>query len=162
MHFCLKSKGILHITHYIRLSRHIYSGTTNLTFLKKIKNPDPVMGAKLNSKTHLRDTIFDCLSRFGRVKHQSLQKVQIWAKKKCSSKMQCEYKKTQNLTLISNPLKMLQKNAHKKVISKPIWHTWVKFETVHISVKFLLITFLWEFFLIFFNGFEISVKFCVF
>ncbi len=27
-------------------------GTTNLTFFQKIKNTDPLMGAKLKSKTH--------------------------------------------------------------------------------------------------------------
>jgi hypothetical protein len=33
--------------------------------------------------------------------------------------MQYGYQKTQNFTLILNPLKKLQKDAHKKVISKP-------------------------------------------
>jgi hypothetical protein len=49
----------------------------NLTFFKKIKNTDPLMGAKLKSKTHLQNTFFDFLSRFLRVWLQSLKKVLI-------------------------------------------------------------------------------------
>ena len=55
----------------------IQKGTTNLTFLKKIKNIVPVMGAKLKSKTHLLYTFFDFLSRFLRVWLQSSKKVLI-------------------------------------------------------------------------------------
>ncbi len=36
------------------------------------------MGAKLKSKTHLQNTLFDFLSRFLRVWLQSLKKVPIW------------------------------------------------------------------------------------
>ncbi len=39
----------------------------NLTFLKKIKNTDPVMGAKFKSKTHLLNTFFEFWRRFLRV-----------------------------------------------------------------------------------------------
>ncbi len=52
-------------------------GTTNLTFFQKTKNTDPLMGAKLKSKTHLQNTFFDFLSRFLRVWLQSLKKVLI-------------------------------------------------------------------------------------
>ena len=45
-----------------------------------MKNTDPLMGAKLKSKTHLQSTFFDFLSRFLRIWLQSLQKVQIWPK----------------------------------------------------------------------------------
>jgi hypothetical protein len=40
-----------------------------------MKNTDPLMGAKLKSKTHLQNTFFDFLSRFLRVWLQSLKKV---------------------------------------------------------------------------------------
>ncbi len=60
------------------------------------------MGAKLKSKTHLRNTFFDFLSRFLRVWLQSLKKVLIWPKN------------FKNFMLISNPLKKLWKNAPKK------------------------------------------------
>ncbi len=54
------------------------------------------------------------------------------------------------------------KNAPKKVISKTSLTNMSKSEKVHIYVTFLLITFFGAFFQTFFNGFEISVKFCVF
>jgi hypothetical protein len=46
-----------------------------------MKNTDPLMGAKLKSKTHLQNSFFDFLSRFLRVRLQSLKKVQIGPKK---------------------------------------------------------------------------------
>jgi hypothetical protein len=61
--------------------------------------------------------------------------------------------------LISNLLKKLLKNAHKKVISKTSLTNMSKSE---ISITFLLITFFVCIFLTFFDGFKISVKFCVF
>jgi hypothetical protein len=42
-----------------------------------MKNTDPLMAAKLKSKTHLQNTFFDFLSRFLRIWLQSLQKVLI-------------------------------------------------------------------------------------
>jgi hypothetical protein len=42
-----------------------------------MKNTDPLMGAKLKSKTHLHNRFFDFLSRFLRVWLQSLKKVLI-------------------------------------------------------------------------------------
>jgi hypothetical protein len=44
-------------------------------------NTDPLMGAKLKSKTHLQNTFFDFLSRVLRIWLQSLKKVQILPKK---------------------------------------------------------------------------------
>jgi hypothetical protein len=38
------------------------------------------MGAKLKSKTHLKNTLFDFLSRFLCIWLQSLQKVVLWPK----------------------------------------------------------------------------------
>ncbi len=57
-------------------------GYNEFDFLKKIKNTDPLMGAKLKSKTHLLNRFFDFLSRFLRVWLQSLKKILIWPKKK--------------------------------------------------------------------------------
>ncbi len=59
---------------------------------------------------------FDFLSRFLRVWLQSLKKVLIWPTNFFLFQKRCQ--KTQNFTLITNPLKMLFKNAPKKVISK--------------------------------------------
>jgi hypothetical protein len=42
-----------------------------------MKNTDPLMGAKLKSKTHLQNRFFDFLSRFLHVWLQSLKKVQV-------------------------------------------------------------------------------------
>ncbi len=72
------------------------------------------MGAKLKSKTHLQNTFFDFLSRFLRVWLQSSKKVLIWPKKIFFLKKSKKVSKTQNFTLISNPLKRLWKNAPKK------------------------------------------------
>ncbi len=139
----------------------IQKGTTNLTFLKKIKNIVPVMGAKLKSKTHLLNTFFWFLSRFMRVWLQGFQKMLLWTKNMFFWKNQKRYQKTQNFTPISNPLKKLVKNAQKKLKVKQVCRTWVKVKIVHISITFLLINFFGAFFQNFFNGFEISVKFCV-
>jgi hypothetical protein len=72
------------------------------------------MGANLKSKTHLLNTFFDFLSRFLRVWLQSLKKVLIWPKINFFEKNRKRCQKTQNSTLISNPLKKLWKNAPKK------------------------------------------------
>jgi hypothetical protein len=51
-------------------------GYNEFDFFYKMKKKDPVMGAKLKSKTHLQNPFFDFLSRFLRIWLQSLQKVQ--------------------------------------------------------------------------------------
>jgi hypothetical protein len=73
----------------------------------------------------------------------------------------------QNFTMISNPLKKFKKNAPKKFLAKQVLSktrsmNMSKSEKVNISVTFLLLTYLGEFFKNFFNGFKINVKFCVF
>ncbi len=72
-------------------------------------------------------------------------------------------KKTQNFTLISNPLKKVWKNALKKVISKNVTEICTFFTFTHVRQTCFAYNFCFgAFFLTFFNGFEISVKFCVF
>jgi hypothetical protein len=85
-----------------------------------MKNTDPLMGAKLKSKTHLQNTFFDFLSRFLRVWLQSLKKVLIsYYLTNFFLKKSKRCQKTQNFTLISNPLnKLLKFTVPKKVISK--------------------------------------------
>ncbi len=69
------------------------------------------MDAKLKSKTHLLNTFFYFLSRFLRIWLQSLKKGLIWPKNFFFEKNRKRCEKTQNFTLISNPLKKLWKNA---------------------------------------------------
>jgi hypothetical protein len=59
----------------LQVNLHAQQGTTILTFLKKIKNTGPLMGAKLKSKTHLQNTFFDFLSHFLRVWLQLFQRI---------------------------------------------------------------------------------------
>ncbi len=54
-------------------------GYNEFHFFQKIKNTDPVMGAKFRSKTHLLNTL-DFWRRFLRVWLQSLKKVLVWPK----------------------------------------------------------------------------------
>ncbi len=104
------------------------------------------MVAKLKCKTHLLNRFFDFLSRFLRVWLQSLKKVLIWPKKNFFVKNQKRCQKTQNSTLILNPLKKLWKNAQKKDISKTSLTNMSKSEKSAFSVRFLLITFFWYIF----------------
>ena len=83
-----------------------------------MKNTDPLMGAKLKSKTHLLNTFFDFLSRFLRVWLQSLKKVLIWPYIFFFN--QKRFQKMQNFMLISNPLKKFWKMHTQKVISKNV------------------------------------------
>ncbi len=67
----------------------------------------------------------------------------------------------QNFTMISNPLEKFLKNAPKKLLAKQVLSktrlNMSKSEKVNISLTFLLLTFLGEFF-----KFKINVIFCVF
>ncbi len=49
-------------------------GYNEFDFFQKMKNTDPLMGAKLKSKTHLQNTFFDFLSRFLRVLASKFEK----------------------------------------------------------------------------------------
>jgi hypothetical protein len=95
----------------------IFASISNFASEAKVRahlNTDPLMGAKLKSKTHLQNTFFVFLSRFLRVWLQSLKKVVLWLIKKFVEKNLKRCQKTQNFTLISNPLKKLLKNAPNK------------------------------------------------
>ncbi len=101
------------------------------------------------------------LRHFLRVWLQSLKKVLKWPIKNFSLKKLKKVSKTQNFTLISNPLKNVLKNLLKKLLAK-MWRKHALFPLLLMFVKLaLLITFLCAFFKNFFNGFEISMKFCV-
>jgi hypothetical protein len=98
------------------------------------------MGAKLNSKTHLLNTFFDFEPVFAR--------------------LTSKFEKSTNMTLKNFFLEKIE-----KVSKNAEFHA--DFESVEKVVKkctvtFLLITFFGKLFQNFFNGFEISVKFCVF
>jgi hypothetical protein len=74
-----------------------------------MKNTDPLMGAKLKSKTHILNTFLifepflDCLaSKFSKSANMTPKKIFFDKNLKI-------YQKTQNLTLILNPLKKLEK-----------------------------------------------------
>ncbi len=85
-----------------------------------------------------QNMFFYFLSRFLRIWLQSLPKVLIWSKKKFLWK-NCH--KTQNFTLISNPLKKVWKNEPKKVISKNVTEICI-FSLLLMFVKLvLLVTF---------------------
>jgi hypothetical protein len=79
------------------------------------------MEAKVNSKTHLKTAFFVFFSRFGRVCPHSFQKVLIGLEKTVLAKIQFGYQKLQNLMVISNLLKKLQKNHAQKKSTKKRW-----------------------------------------
>ncbi len=87
------------------------------------------MGAKWKSKTHLQNTFFDFLSRFLRVRLQSLQKVQIWPKKIFLCKKSENTSKNSEFHADFESIeKVVKKCAKKKVLAKKFWRTWVKNE----------------------------------
>ncbi len=102
------------------------------------------MGAKLKSKTHLQNPFFDFLSRFLRIWLQSLQKVQKWPKKLFFIKKDIKKRRISRWFRIR--WKCCKKMHQKKVTSKTSLTNISKSEKVHISVTFLRITFLGEFF----------------
>jgi hypothetical protein len=109
-----------------------------------MKNTDPLMGAKLKSKTHLPNTFYDFLSRFLRIWLQSLKKILIWPKKKFF--LQKSKKVSKNAIFhvdLESVEKIVKKCTKKKLQAKQVWRIWVKTKKVHLSVMFLLITFFW-------------------
>ncbi len=107
-----------------------------------MKNTDPLMGAKLKSKTHLLNTFFDFLSRFLRIWLQRLKKILKWSKKifflKKSKKVSKNAEFHADFESVEN---VVTKCTKKKLQAKQVWRTWVKTKKVHFSVSFLLITF---------------------
>ena len=83
-----------------------------------MKSTDPLMGAKLKSKTHLQNTFFDFLSRFLRVWLQSLKKVQIWPLKKIFLKKSKKVSKNAEFYTDFESVEKVVKKCAKKVISK--------------------------------------------
>ncbi len=86
----------------------------------KMKNTDPLMGAKLKSKTHLLNTFFDFLSRFLRVWLQSLKKVLIWPKKKFLGKNQKRCQKNPEFHAHFESVEKVVEKYTKKVIRNTI------------------------------------------
>ncbi len=112
-----------------------------------MKNADPGMVVKLNYKPHLLYTFFDFLSGFLRVWLQSSKKVLIWPKKKKFLKNSKKVSKDAKFHADSKSVEKVGKQCtQKKLQAKQIWRTWAKVKKVHISVTFLLITFLVHFF----------------
>ena len=83
-----------------------------------MKNTDPLMGAKLKSKTHLQNTFFDFLSRFLCICSQSSKKVQIWPNKKIFVKKSKKVSKNAEFHADFESVEKVVKNAQKKVTSK--------------------------------------------
>jgi hypothetical protein len=76
-----------------------------------MKNTDPEMNAKLKSRTHLRNMFLNLLSRFLR---GWLQSSKIANMTFTIFFLHKRYQKTQNFTLISNPLKKVFKKYTRK------------------------------------------------
>ncbi len=72
------------------------------------------------------------------------------------------YQKTQNFTLISNPLEKCEKIYPKKVISKNVTEICTFPTFTHVFQLCFAYNFFWCIFKNLFNGFEISMKFCFF
>ncbi len=118
------------------------------------------MGAKLKSKTHLLNTFlifWDFFLMFGfKVFKKCLYDKKIVLKK--SKKIS---KNTEFLADFKSVEKLLQ-NATKKVISKTTLMNMSKSENNTYFCHVLAHNFFGAFFQNFFNGFKISVKFCIF
>jgi hypothetical protein len=109
-------------------------------FKKKIKNTDPLVGAKLKSKTHLLNTFFDFLSLIARL----ASKVPIWAKKSFFWKKIKNLQKNAEFHADFESVEKVVKKCTKKVISKTsLTNMTIKVKIVHISITFLLITLFW-------------------
>ncbi len=110
-----------------------------------MKNTEPLIGAKLKSKTHLQNTFFDYLSRFLRVRLQSLQKVLICMTQKNFFWQNLKrYQKRRISRWFRIRWKSCRKMHQKKVISKKsLTNMRTKWKKGLFSVTFLLITFLW-------------------
>ncbi len=108
-------------------------GYNEFDFFFKIKNTDPVMGAKLKSKIHLLNTFFDFLSRFLRVWLQSLKKVLIWPKNFFFWKNQkrCQKSTNMNIWTLKNFFWKNRKRGQKLRISRWFRIRWKSCEKMH-------------------------------
>ncbi len=101
------------------------------------------MGAKLKSETHLQNTFLGFVSQFLRFWLQSYKKVFIWPKTIFFDKIILDIKNSEFDADFESINKVVTKCTKKKLEPKKVWRTWVKVKKVHISVRFLLITFFW-------------------
>ncbi len=90
------------------------------------------------------------------------EKVLIWPLKFFFWQNRKRCQKTQNFTLISNPLKKCWKNVQKKLLVKNVMEKCTFFTFTHVRQTCFAYNFFCAFFHNFFNRVEISVKFCVF
>jgi hypothetical protein len=132
-------------------------GYNEFDFFLKMKNAGPLLNAKLKSKTQLQNTFFYFLSHFFAHLASKFSK-SANMKKKFSWKKQKRYQKM----LILNILKKLLRNASNKVISKTRLTNIRKSEKSGYFCHVFANNFFWCIFQNFINGFEISVKFCIF
>ncbi len=91
----------------------VHKGTTILT-------PRPMMVAKFYSKRSLQKTFFRFFEPIRPRMTSKFAELLIYSKNVYFFKMQLGLKKTQNLMLISNPLKKLQKTNAKTVINDKV------------------------------------------
>ena len=111
-----------------------------------MKNADPVMGAKLKSKTHLQNTFFDFLSRFLRIWLQSLQKVLLWPPKFFFLNQQrCQKRGISRWFRIR--WKSFEKMHQKKVISKNVTEICTFFTFTYVRQTCFACNFFWCIFL---------------
>ncbi len=128
-----------------------------------VKNTDPLMVMVQNLNLwHNYLISFWFLVPFFACLASRFEKVLIWHKKNLfQRKSKKSIKNIEFHADFKSDEKAFKKCTQKKLWAKQVWLTWVKKEKVHISIMFLLITFFYIF-KNFFNGFEISIKFCVF
>ena len=103
------------------------------------------------------------MSRFLRICSQSSKKVLIWPKKKFFlTKSKKVSKNAEFHADFESVKKGFKKLYQKKVISKNVTEKCTFFTFTHVRQTCFAYNFFCAFFHNFFNGFEISVKFCVF
>ena len=100
---------------YVQLTGIVNRVQQIFLFLKKMKNTDPVMHAKLKSKTHLQNMFFNILSPFLCSWLQSLKKVLIWHKTSFFLKSHNRYKKSRLLHCFQICWKSVKKCTWKKL-----------------------------------------------
>jgi hypothetical protein len=111
---------------------------------------------------HINKKRFSVFSRFLRICNHSLQKVQIRAKKIILLKNSIWVSKNAEFHADFESVVKVLKKCTKKVIGKNMTEICAFSHLIMFVRLVLLITFFGATFYNFFNGFKISVKFCVF